>query len=161
MRMTAPEVIDLMRRTAAQIGPAYGIDPEALAQYATGVAWIESRFDPRAHAPKPHTAKGLMQINNITKIDAERWAKQQPAPMEEMYDAEYSALLGMTVLAHRIRRCGSVDLGIIGYNQGNCSAAAQVRARLYLSKWKSAMESFRPTFARPTPGVTLAVKEYY
>lgn len=162
MRLSALQVVALMRRTASTVAPKYGLNAEALAQYATAVAWIESRFDPRAHAPRPHTAKGLMQINNITKVDAEKWAGVAPASMERMLDADYSALLGMTVLARRIRTCTTVDAGIAAYNQGNCSARSIGRARGYVAKWKKAMADLRPAFQTPTPGlIASASPEFY
>lgn len=113
---------------------------QALSQWLTAIAFIESRFDARAHAPKPHTAKGLMQINNITKTEAERLAKLPTAPMEKMYDPQYSSLLALHIFAWRFKRCGmNLELAVVAYNQGNCSQSAQRRAKSYVTKWKTAM----------------------
>lgn len=146
MKMNASQVYYLMLKVAQEVAPKFNQSPTSLAQVATAIAWVESRFDTNAQAPKPHTAKGLMQVNNITKKDAERMLGLEPAPMEKMFEPEYNVLLGLTILAYRINRCKTVDLGVISFNQGNCGAKARVVAAGYLRKWKNAMREYSYVF---------------
>lgn len=136
---------------------------QALSQWLTAIAFIESRFDPNAHAPKPHTAKGLMQINNITKTEAERLAKLPTAPMEKMYDPSYSSLLALHIFAWRYRRCGfNLEAAVVAYNQGNCSASAARRAAGYVRKWKQAMREIAPVTNGMRAGLVIErVPVYY
>lgn len=142
MILTASQVYHLLAKVAQQVAPRFNQNPTSLAQIATAIAFVESRFNTEAQAPKPHTAKGLLQVNNITKKDAERILGLEPAPMEKMFDPEYNALLGLTILAYRINRCKTVDLGVVAFNQGNCGIKAQIAARGYLKKWKNAMRNY-------------------
>lgn len=160
MILTATQVYQLHLANAAVVAPKYGMDATTMAQYATAVAWVESKFDTSAHAPSPHTATGLMQINKATKQDGERLAGTKTTSMDALYDPAYNSLLSLHIMGMRMKKCGyETDKGIVAYNQGNCGKVAMLRGASYLTKWRDAMRRFATIFNNDV--IASAAKEWY
>lgn len=132
----------IMYEQARQIAPMFGYDAAEIANYCTAISYVESTFNPAAKVKAPNTAKGLMQINNITKTEAEKQLGLPTASENQMYDSSYNAYLGVYIFCMRLKKCnGNVKYAVAAYNQGNCSAKARARAAGYVAKWENALNT--------------------
>lgn len=129
------------------------IDPYALARVSTGVAKVESNFNPTAKN-KNSTARGLMQILICTQREIEAkylkvknfpeasiYCKSYPkAPvntkkLDPLYTAYYGMLIGQVYLAYQYNRYKDWAKAIHAYNQGSYNKTAPKAAgKTYLAK---------------------------
>ncbi|MBL7997929.1 MAG: lytic transglycosylase domain-containing protein [Candidatus Kapabacteria bacterium] len=136
---------------ALEIAPMFGYDPADVSAVMTAIAFVESTFNANARVKPPHTARGLLQINNITQKEAEQELGLPASGDTKIFDPSYNARLGVYMFCKRLKRCGGdVKRGVVAYNQGNCSKPAQLRAAVYLLKWQSAYDKVVPVIPNQT-----------
>jgi hypothetical protein len=141
----------IIYEAALEIAPQFGFNPADVAAVMTAIAFVESTFNANARVKPPHTARGLLQINNITQKEAEAELGLPASGDTKIFDPAYNSILGVYMFCKRLKRCGSdVKRGVVAYNQGNCSKAAQLRASVYLLKWESAYNKVVPIIPNNT-----------
>lgn len=140
--MKQQEVFNLAKKYADMVAPQYGVDANKLATYLTGIARVESNFNPAAKN-KSSTARGLMQILICTQreIEAKRAKVQFPEAMypcksyksapvgsqanDKVFNAEYALFLAAHELAYQYKRyvkkypTNTWQIAVHAYNQGS------------------------------------------
>ncbi len=129
------------------------IDPYALARVSTGVAKVESNFNPTAKN-KSSSARGLMQILICTQREVEAkylklknfpeaslYCKSYPkAPvntktLDKIYTPYYGMLIGQVYLAYQYKRYNDWAKAIHAFNQGSYNnTAPKLAGKTYLGK---------------------------
>lgn len=141
MRLTKKQTYNIALKQARRLKNLYKIRPEELAKITTAIAFIESSFRPKVRSDQypVSTAKGLMQVNNLAKSDAERWMKLSPASENAMFNADYNMLLGTRYFVHQLNRYnGNVKKAVIAYNQGHYNTS--VAGLAYYQKFSEAYD---------------------
>lgn len=120
------------------------IDVYKMADTITAICYIESKFDPKAKN-KYSSAKGLMQMTDPAKSDAERWLNLPTAPSSKMYNPEYNLKLGITYFLYQYKRYNfDLNKSIIAYNQGFYNPNTDGIS--YLNKYNSAFKEFNKDY---------------
>ncbi len=143
--MTEKEVYRLALNHASDIAPKYGADPIAMARHLTGIASVESRFDPKAKN-SGSTARGLMQILICTQREIENkrakipfapamfdcsYYKHQQPPMvsrelDKVFNPDYAMMLASYELGYQYKRYGGDwKKAVHAYNQGSYKASGK------------------------------------
>lgn len=131
----------ILAEAASVASGMYNLDAASVANYMTALAWIESRFNPNAHAPSPSTARGLFQINRATQRDAEKLLGVTDSGDELIYDPQYNARLACVIFCARFVKCSrNVSHAVVAYNRGNCKVTSRIKGFTYLESWKRAMK---------------------
>lgn len=132
------------------------IDPYALARVSTGVAKVESNFNPTAKN-KSSSARGLMQILICTQREIEaKYLKVKNFPeaslpcksypkapvntkiLDKIYTPFYGMLIGQVYLAYQYNRYNDWAKAIHAFNQGSYNKSAPKAAgKTYLAKVNS------------------------
>lgn len=154
-QLTESQVYSLAMDWANVYGPKYGVEPQDLAKVLTGIARVESTYNPDAKNKKS-TARGLMQMLIDTQREVESKHAKVPfaiasvksgafkkAPVgvpDKIYDPNYAMQLAAAYLGYQIRRYKyDWDKAIHAYNQGSFPGVRKQDGLNYLAKVEKAM----------------------
>jgi len=148
--LTESQVYSYAKDWANVYGPKYGADPNDMARVLTGIAKVESTFNPNAKNKKS-TARGLMQllINTQREIESKhakvpfaiagvRASSFSKAPVglpDKIYDPNYAMQLAAAYLGYQFKRYGGDwQKAIHAYNQGSFPGTRKQDGINYLAK---------------------------
>ncbi len=121
--MNETQAYNLAFDTLGQFQRDFKFNRSEMARVLTAIMFVESTYNPNAKNPNS-TAKGLMQMTNPAKSDAERWLGLPTAPESAMYNPIYNVKLGTRYFLQLWKRYnGDLKKSVIGYNQGNYNAS--------------------------------------
>jgi len=138
--MTELEVFEKAYALAKEIGPKYKADPFDLARHMTGIAKVESNYNPDAKN-KSSTARGMMQLLICTQREIEKKmakvplapamysCKVYPTPKvsqseDKIFDPDYALEIALYYLAYQYKRYGNWLMAVHAYNQGSFTKTA-------------------------------------
>jgi hypothetical protein len=119
------QVYLLALRAIPKVTKKYPVDDElGMARVLVGLAWQESKFDPKA-ANKSSSARGLTQVLKGTQPAIEKlmgWPAKDP---DARFDAQYAMDLAAGYMAYHYNRKGSKGnwrKSLVAYHDGHYSA---------------------------------------
>ena len=142
--LSAQQVYNLALTTATylvqNVAIASDINVLDFTDTATGIAFVESKFNPLAKNKKS-TAKGLMQMLDTTKNWVEnKFLGTKPSPTARMYEPTYNLRVCMTYLAYLYKKYDN-DWGkaVWAFNQGNYNSTSKA-GKTYYTLWLNALD---------------------
>jgi len=125
------------------------VDPYKIADIVTAICFVESTYNPKAKNSHS-SAKGLMQMTDPAKKDAERWLGLPTASTNEMYNPVYNLKLGTMYFLHQYKRYKfNLKKSVIAYNQGHYNPNAD--GLDYWAKFQKAYKQRSPQVASFNP----------
>ena len=145
--MNESQAYNLAFNTLGQFQKDFNFNRSEMARVLTAIMFVESTYNPNAKNPHS-TAKGLMQMTNPAKKDAERWLNLPTAPDSTMYNPQYNVKLGTRYFLYQWRRYdGNLKKSVIAYNQGSYNQSAN--GLVYWRKFEEAYKRISPVLAGP------------
>jgi hypothetical protein len=168
--MTENEVFELALTVSNEIADKYGADASELAMYLTGIARVESNYNPSAKNKKS-TARGLLQMLICTQREIEKkYANVEFAPAmvscknypddivareyDKIFNPDYAMFLSAIELGRQYKRYGGDWFRAVhAYNQGS-AGKLNIAGKLYANKVILGIQRF-------ASNVPFLKREYY